>query len=343
MTVASPLHVRIPVRRKPKHRGIYKAAGFGLAAALLVPLTLGMTLIGVSRMRPASMEMRADVRFTGTYGPASGRLVWSTLSNDVMQSPFYLAEAETSAAPVVALVSLPENAERLDEPKFTGSLGPKIVTPERFLRPAANPRLDADRPQPRARESVKESVKGIAREIAKEITKPQPKQKLAALSPAEIGIKPPQQEEAPPKTAYYDITAKIVYMPNGERLEAHSGLGRYMDDPSHFKLKMRGVTPPNTYRLRERERLFHGVRAILLIPEDEKAMFGRDGILAHTYMLGSSGQSNGCVSLKYYDKFLQAFLRGEVERLVVVVKMDKPPVFARRTMKSAQNTNQNTN
>jgi hypothetical protein len=317
MTVASPLHVRIPVRRKPKHRRIYKAAGFGLIAALIVPLTLAGTLVGVSRMRPASMEMRADVRFTGTYGPASGRLVWSTLSNDAMQSPFYLAEAETPAASVVALVSLPENAERLDEPKFTGSLGPKVVVPERILRPAANPRLDAERPQPRARESAKENVK--------ENAKPQPK--LAALSPVEIGIKPSQQEEAPPKTAYYDITAKIVYMPGGERLEAHSGLGRYMD------------TPPNTYRLRERERLFHGVRAIRLIPEDEKAMYGRDGILAHTYMLGSSGQSNGCVSLKYYDKFLQAFLRGEVERLVVVVKMDKPPVFARRTMKSAANTN----
>jgi hypothetical protein len=331
MTVASPLHVRIPVRRKPKNRRLLKAAGFGLAAALIVPLTLAATLVGVSRMRPASMEMRADLRFSGTYGPASGRLVWSTLSNDAMQSPFYLAEAETSAASVAALVSLPENAERLDEPKFTGSLGPKVVVPERILRPAANPRLDAERPQPRARESAKENVK--------ESTKPQPKQKLAALSPVEIGTKPPQQEEAPPKTAYYDITAKIVYMPGGERLEAHSGLGRYMDDPRHFKLKMRGVTPPNTYRLRERERLFHGVRAIRLIPEDDKAMYGRDGILAHTYMLGTSGQSNGCVSFKYYDKFLQAFLRGEVERLVVVVKMDKPPVFARRTMKSAANTN----
>jgi hypothetical protein len=325
MTVASPLHVRIPERRKPKHRRIYKALGFGLVAALLVPLTLGVALIGVSRMRPASMEMHAEVRFTGTFGQPAGRLVWSTLSNDVMQSPFYLAEAET-AAPVVALVSLSEPAEKPEPPLITGSLGPKIVVPERILRPVANPRLDAERPQVRAKENVK----------------PQPKQKLAALSPAEIGIKPPQQEEAPPKTAYYDITAKLVYMPSGERLEAHSGLGQYMDDPRHFKLKMRGVTPPNTYRLKLREALFHGVRAIRLLPEDEKAekaMYGRAGILAHTYMLGQSGQSNGCVSFKYYDRFLQAFLRGEVERLVVVAKMDKPPVFARRSMKSAQNTN----
>ena len=197
---------------------------------------------------------------------------------------------------------------------------PKVVKPERYSRPAVNARLDADRPQPRAVKPVK--------------------QQLASLSPVEIGL-PPQQEETPRKTAYYDITAKTVYLPNGERLEAHSGLGRYMDDPRYSKLKMRGVTPPNHYRLRERERLFHGVRAIRLLPEDEKAqklMYGRDGILAHPYMLGSSGQSNGCVSFKHYDRFLQAYLRGEVERLVVVAKMDKPPVFARLPIKSAANT-----
>ena len=50
-------------------------------------------------------------------------------------------------------------------------------------------------------------------------------------------------------------------------------------------------------------------------------MFGRDGMLAHTYMLGPNGQSNGCVSFRNYDKFLQAFLKGEVDRMVVVPKL----------------------
>ncbi len=213
--------------------------------------------------------------------------------------------------------------DRFADRLITGSLGlPKAVTPERFLRPAANARLDADRPLARANDK--------------------PKQRVAALSPAEIGIKPPPQDEAPPRTAYYDITAKTVYMPGGERLEAHSGLGRFMDDPRHIKLRMRGATPPNTYRLKMREALFHGVRAIRLLPEDKDAMHGRDGILAHTYMLGPNGQSNGCVSLKDYNKFLEAFLRGEVERLVVVAKMDKPPVFARGNAKTAGKTAANT-
>ncbi len=319
MTVASPLHVRIPVRRKPGLRRLFVAIGVVLVVAAIVPCVLIAALFGAARLRPASIEMQAEIRYSGTFGPTAGRRVWSTLSNEVMQSPFYLAEAETDLrAPVAALAALPDASELT-----TGSLGlPKLVTPEKFQRPGGNPRLDADRAPPRAKQ--------------------QPKPQLAALSPAEIGIKPPE-EEAPRKTAYYDITAKIVYMPDGERLEAHSGLGRYMDDPRYYKVRMRGVTPPNTYRLKMRESLFHGVRAIRLLPEDKAAMNGRDGILAHSYMLGPSGQSNGCVSFKHYDKFLQAFLRGEVERMVVVFKMDKPPVFARRPMKSAQYTESNTN
>ena len=45
---------------------------------------------------------------------------------------------------------------------------------------------------------------------------------------------------------------------------------------------------------------------------------GRSGILAHGYMLGPEGDSNGCVSIKDYDRFLAAFRRGDITRLVVV-------------------------
>jgi hypothetical protein len=119
-------------------------------------------------------------------------------------------------------------------------------------------------------------------------------------------------------TAVYDIAARTVYMPGGRRLEAHSGLGNLMDDPSYISAKGRGPTPPNVYDLTLREELFHGVRAIRLNPIDESKMFGRDGILAHTYMLGPNGQSNGCVSFSNCNAFLTAYLSGEVTRLVVV-------------------------
>ena len=141
--------------------------------------------------------------------------------------------------------------------------------------------------------------------------------KLAALTPMD-GL--PKQEEVPVRTAVYDITARTVYLPNGERLEAHSGLGRLMDDPRFVHQKNRGATPPNTYELTLRESIFHGVQAIRLNPVDEKLMFRRDGILAHSYLLGPSGQSNGCVSFKDYPRFLRAYKRGEIGRIVASLR-----------------------
>ncbi|MEH2518630.1 hypothetical protein V1279_004203 [Bradyrhizobium sp. AZCC 1610] len=46
-------------------------------------------------------------------------------------------------------------------------------------------------------------------------------------------------------------------------------------------------------RLKPREALFHGVLALRLTPlGEEEKIYGRDRLLAHTYMLGPSGQSN---------------------------------------------------
>lgn len=124
-------------------------------------------------------------------------------------------------------------------------------------------------------------------------------------------------------TAVYDISAKTVYMPDGKKLEAHSGLGDKMDDPRFVHVRMRGATPPHTYDLAMRERLFHGVEAIRLKPVGgEGAIHGRTGLLAHTYMLGPNGDSNGCVSFKDYNAFLNAFKNGEVRKLVVVARID---------------------
>lgn len=123
------------------------------------------------------------------------------------------------------------------------------------------------------------------------------------------------------RTAIYDIEAKTVYLPNGERLEAHSGFGEMMDDVRFAHVRMKGVTPPHVYDLVEREALFHGHRAIRLHPVGgSRAIHGRAGLLAHPYLLGPRGDSNGCVSVKDYDRFLQAYLRGEIKRLVVVAR-----------------------
>ena len=123
-------------------------------------------------------------------------------------------------------------------------------------------------------------------------------------------------------TAVYDISAHTVYLPNGTTLEAHSGLGDRMDDPRHVHERMRGATPPDLYELTPREQLFHGVQALRLKPVGGGKAFGRAGLLAHTYMLGPNGNSNGCVVFKNYEAFLQAFQSGAVKRLVVVGHFD---------------------
>jgi type VI secretion system (T6SS) effector TldE1-like protein len=122
-------------------------------------------------------------------------------------------------------------------------------------------------------------------------------------------------------TAVYDISARAVYLPNGSKLEAHSGFGNLKDDPTHVNERNVGATPPAVYDLRPREQLFHGVQALRLIPVEGNATLGRAGLLAHSYMLGSAGDSNGCVSIKDYDKFLAAFQKGEIKRLVVVTSL----------------------
>jgi len=124
------------------------------------------------------------------------------------------------------------------------------------------------------------------------------------------------------QTAVYDITARVVYMPDGTKLEAHSGLGDRLDDPNSASEPHRGVTPPTMYDLRMREAPFHGIQALRLIPEDQSKVFGRNGLLAHTFMLGPNGDSNGCVSFRDYDAFLRAYTNHEITKLAVVTSVD---------------------
>ncbi|MGA2793039.1 MAG: tlde1 domain-containing protein [Roseiarcus sp.] len=123
-------------------------------------------------------------------------------------------------------------------------------------------------------------------------------------------------------TAVYDIAAHTVYLPDGTRLEAHSGLGDRLDEPSHVNERNRGATPPDVYELELREQPFHGVQALRLKPVGDGDLFGRAGLLAHSYMLGPNGDSNGCVSFKDYDAFLRAYQHGRVKRLAVVARLD---------------------
>lgn len=166
------------------------------------------------------------------------------------------------------------------------------------------------------------------------------KVRLASLSTGEddLGIEPPQASPAQPgeipmssdevrlptsadRFAVYDIVGQVVYMPDGTKFEAHSGYGEKFDNPRYVSVKMLGPTPPNTYRLTMREALFHGVEALRMTPVGKEAMYGRNGILTHTYLLGARGDSNGCISFKDYDAFLAHFKKGKIDHMVVVARL----------------------
>jgi hypothetical protein len=195
------------------------------------------------------------------------------------------------------------------------------LPPKRPAERANNVPLPQSNP---AKHELVRSPVGQTSPVAAATPPPAPTSEKQLISP-QVHDKSISPLDPDSRTAVYDISARTVYLPNGEKLEAHSGLGDKLDDPQYVRVRMRGPTPPNVYDLTLREKLFHGVRAIRLNPVDDNKMFGRDGILAHSYMLGSNGQSNGCVSFKNYQKFLQAFLSGEVERLVVVPDLGTEP------------------
>jgi hypothetical protein len=217
------------------------------------------------------------------------------------------------------------------------------ATPVAPRRAAQSAPLPASRPSTlrllasREVEKAKAAILSVTAEkpsiFEKLYGKPQAKGSLLAFASADFGdVSIPGPGKASPmgnaapydrQTAVYDITARTVYLPDGSKLEAHSGLGAKLDDPRYVHVRMHGATPPHVYDLEPREALFHGVPALRLKPVGgEEAIYGRTGLLAHTYMLGPNGDSNGCVSFKDYYAFLNAYRNGGIKRLAVVARVE---------------------
>ncbi|MEP9377381.1 DUF2778 domain-containing protein [Aquabacter sp. CN5-332] len=236
------------------------------------------------------------------------------------------ARTKVASAPV----PLPEEPER------------KIEILRSVPLPLANPLSAAARLQPSEESSTPLALQDPSTTIPMPRRNPlaavgeQQQMQLAALPPADspavlepAPTKPAEPQIALPapgdKFALYDIKGQKVYMPSGEKLEAHSGYGEGFDDITHVSVRMLGPTPPNTYTLKMREKLFHGVEALRMTPAGDGKMYGRDGFLTHSYLMGARGDSNGCISFKDYDKFLAAYKRGEVNRIVVVASLPNAP------------------
>jgi len=221
------------------------------------------------------------------------------------------AEVAPKADRVVAEVAPPR------QPLATASVqvASPVQVPLPSTMPAAAPEaIEAPLPAPRPNRAA--DTGGLA-------TLAQPLEEVAP--PLGERAAPPVSAPALSRTdgvAIYDISAHTVYLPDGTHLEAHSGLGSMVDNPRYVDRRNIGSTPPGTYKLQALDSLFHGVEALRMVPVDSKTRYGRDGFLTHTYMLrGRPGQSNGCVVFPNYGRFLSAFKRGHVRRLVVVASL----------------------
>lgn len=238
-----------------------------------------------------------------------------------------VAEALRPAAPAKVADKGADKAKRAPDAQMQlASADPAEIVPA----PEAKPKSFADR----AKAAVM-SITGPRQSMVDKLWgKREPSGGLLAYASADASvtsaIAPKEQNpmlggSAPYErdTAVYDITAKMVYLPDGTKLEAHSGLGSNLDDPRSSRTRMRGVTPPHIYTLKPREALFHGVPALRLTPVGgENAIYGRDGLLAHTFMLGPNGDSNGCVSFKDYYAFLDAYRNKGIRKLAVLARVD---------------------
>lgn len=253
--------------------------------------------------------------------------------------PGELAYAEAKAGPdgpmELALASLPlDEIDAADQPSET-----VVAMREPAPDPAAT-QSSQRQPEPRqAERNQRERTAPVLRSprAGPAGSKPEPSGRQEALAYARPdnptnAFKKLFKEtpKAGDKVAIYDISAAVVYMPDGTKLEAHSGIGKMVDNPRYVHVKNNGPTPPNTYKLSMREKRFHGVEAIRMTPIGKETMHGRDGILAHSYLLrGGRAESHGCVAFKHYDRFLKAFKQGKVTHMIVVPRLSDAPARVR--------------
>lgn len=258
----------------------------------------------------------------------SSRLALALAGSAGIELAYAVASAPDSDTPFSSLFVSPEGMLGTDDDSDDVAVFDDL--PDDIPLPARRPKIDngpADKPE-------KSPAPRIA-SAPKEPASPKPTKRDRNSGEMLAFAKPDNPQESggglfsglfsrsTPKgragVAVYDISAATVTMPDGTRLEAHSGVGNMADNVKYVDRKMVGPTPPGTYKLTMRESRFHGVEAIRLTPVDGRNPYGRNGLLAHTEMLrGRPEQSNGCVAFKDYKRFLAAFKRGHITRMVVV-------------------------
>jgi len=327
------------IGRTDARRAVCGSIAIGVGTVTAAGLMAGCATVAAAWLVTQSLGSNSRLHSTSPFA----------LETSALNQPYrdlLRAAGDFSPPPVIAVPAAPPRPVRDAEITPPAARAPSPAIPQHAPNRAAPARVASvplPEPRPRLALRVPPAAPALPVEAKHRPSLNQPRVAVATppeatsdtnLAPQRPVAALPEQARTEPlglpapgsHTAVYDIAGHTVFLPDGERLEAHSGLGRLLDDPRYVSARGRGPTPPNVYDLTLREEIFHGVKAIRLNPVSGSHMFGRDGILAHTYMLGPSGQSFGCVSFRNYPAFLHAYLNGEINRLVVVphVETDVP-------------------
>ena len=311
------------------------------------------------RARPAFNEIFVSLPQRPLVMPASENVATSLMFNErfaaaaAQGEPSRSVEPQPAEATKLAEASPPVAAPKaVRAPKSAEAAKAKISAPatqlalatapkEAEIKPTEAKTADDKTAKPSSGTSVRDmaqrakaAVMSITSNKVEKLWGKPPQNPLLAYASADAAVtgsiidtrsQNPMLGGSPPydrQTAVYDIAAKTVYLPDGTSLEAHSGLGSKMDNVRYAHVRMQGVTPPHIYELKPREALFHGVPVLRLTPiGGREKIFGRDGLLAHPYLLGPSGQSNGCVSFRDHYAFLDAYHNMGIRRLAVLAKI----------------------
>jgi hypothetical protein len=305
----------------------FARAGVAIAEASEVePVEMALAMPSAERFHRAAGEiapMPADAELDPLSSAALGRIGLP------VGLAYAAADAQTNNPVQLALASLGDDPFGMneDEPETDDDYMPDAVELPP-AKPDARPTKADARPEPKPPEAADKPAAPAPKPV--KTAKPEPQQALAYARPDKPSIGAFKNLFNTPKAgkgvAIYDISAAVVHMPDGSKLEAHSGIGKMADNPRYVHVKMNGPTPPNTYKLSMREKRFHGVEAIRMTPIGDQTMHGRDGMLAHSYLLrGGREESHGCVAFANYPKFLKAFKQGKITHIVVVPSMSKMP------------------
>ena len=163
---------------------------------------------------PSSELLRPALSFEDRFGAATPSMGLAVRTEAVpVPDPARSTSPVAERAPrLAAAVPLPRPAPNRAPPRYRlASLGDTPLPSSAYAPPDATPR---------------ESGIGL---LLRKLTSRDPAGSDTAPSdPAAKDANPLGPD--PAHTAIYDISARTVYMPGGERLEAHSGLGGNMDD-----------------------------------------------------------------------------------------------------------------